>query len=295
MLSRLTDTCTSVPSWTGFNILTRNEVEIRRDKISYLPTINAPATEMATVFEILNQSQMIRKELQLPSIICVFDQALYAKASEIVWKHTKDFEGIILRMGDFHAVLNFLSVFGKRFKDAGLGELAVESGIIVEGSVQAVLEGRQYNRGVRLHKLVYEALLRLAWKEVVPLLKAAHPNDIPELEDAISCIEAACYDLCQTALKDILTNPSVAKILNYFETFLDSMRDGSRGELAAFWMSYIDMVEIMLGLIRASREGELVVASPLFPSSAVLGLRIRSNKLLTLWFSLLGANVPTSQ
>ena len=37
---------------------------------------------------------------------------------------------IVLRMGDFHTVLNLLSTIGKRFQDAGLRELCVESGVI---------------------------------------------------------------------------------------------------------------------------------------------------------------------
>lgn len=45
-----------------------------------------------------------------------------------------------------------------------LRDLAVESGVIAEGSIDSIMEGRQYKRGIRLHKLVYEALLRLAWR-----------------------------------------------------------------------------------------------------------------------------------
>jgi len=45
-----------------------------------------------------------------------------------------------------------------------VADLYVEAGFIAEGLVNGVMEGRKYNRAVRLHKLVYEALLRLAWK-----------------------------------------------------------------------------------------------------------------------------------
>ena len=36
--------------------------------------------------------------------------------------------------------------------------------MIAEGSVSGVLDGRRYNHAVRFHKLMYEALQRLAWK-----------------------------------------------------------------------------------------------------------------------------------
>ena len=36
----------SVPSWTGFNILVRNGQDVVRDNVGYLPTINAPTTNI---------------------------------------------------------------------------------------------------------------------------------------------------------------------------------------------------------------------------------------------------------
>ena len=85
-----------------------------------------------------------------------FDQALYAKAADITWKHPDKFRPIVLSV--FYTICNFLGIIGKRFLDAGLRDLAVESEVIAEGSVERVLNGQQYNRGVRLHKLLYEAL-----------------------------------------------------------------------------------------------------------------------------------------
>lgn len=98
------------------------------------------------------------KALDIDEIVCVFDQALYAKAAEIVWKHPIQFKPVVLRMGVFHTLLNLISIIGKRFGSAGLRDIAVECDIISEGSVLGVLGGRSYNRGVRLCKLVYEAV-----------------------------------------------------------------------------------------------------------------------------------------
>ena len=41
--------------------------------------------------------------------------------------------------------------------------MAVESGVISDGSIAGVLDGRKYNHAIRLHKLMYEALIRPAW------------------------------------------------------------------------------------------------------------------------------------
>ena len=67
-------------------------------------------------------------------------------------------------MGVFHTACTLLSTIGNRFQDAGLRDLCVESGVIAEGSVAGVLDGRRNNRGVRLHNIMHEAFMRLAWQ-----------------------------------------------------------------------------------------------------------------------------------
>ena len=67
-------------------------------------------------------------------------------------------------MGVFHTACTQLSIIGKLFQDAALRDLCVESGVIAEGSVERVLDGRRYNRDVRLHKIMYEVLITLAWQ-----------------------------------------------------------------------------------------------------------------------------------
>ena len=69
------------------------------------------------------------------------DQALYAKACEDAWKHKDLYPEVLLRLGTFHTIFNLLSIIGKRFQDAGSGDIYTESGIITEGSVSGVLEG----------------------------------------------------------------------------------------------------------------------------------------------------------
>ena len=164
----------AIPSWTGFNIRTRDQVSISEDVVEYLPTINAPATELSTVLEILNQSDCIRKKLLLETIVVVMDQALYAKASEIIWKQKELFPHILLRMGIFHTICNALSILGKRFQGAGLRDICIEAGIVAEGSISGELDGKHYNRAVRVHKCIYEALMRLAWTEFVVWVEDDH-------------------------------------------------------------------------------------------------------------------------
>ena len=55
-------------------------------------------------------------------------------------------------------------------------------------------------------------------------------------------------------LKTALQEQSVSTVIPRFTKFLSYLRT-SHGQLAAFWMSFVDIVETPLGLIQAFREG----------------------------------------
>ena len=246
-----------IPSWTGFNIKTRDQVSISQDVVQYLPTINAPATELSTVFEILVQSDDIRKQLCLDSIVVTLDQALYAKASEIVWKENC-FKHIILRMGTFHTICNALSILGKRFGDGGLKDILIESQLIAEGSVNGVIDGKHYNRAVRAHKCIYEAMMRLAWSEFIQWLENKDDKDEEEIASVkvfLERVKMMTNDLCQHSFDSLLKSQSMVKVMEIWGKFLNHLRYDN-GDLSAFWMSYLDFMEtIVLGLLRGTREG----------------------------------------
>ena len=209
----------TISSWTGFNILVRNDKIVVQDTVGYLPTINAPATDMSTVNEVLTQTLNIMETLELKEIVCVFDQALYAKAAEITWKHDDKFKHIILRMGAFHTIYNLLSTIGKRFQDAGLRDLCVEAGVIAEGSITGVMEGRKYNRAVRLHKIVYEAMIRLAWKGFLLWIHANHGAEVHHLEESLKSISTFHDDVSQTSFTALMDDASCIRVL--IDSFLD--------------------------------------------------------------------------
>ena len=256
MLTRLVDPGSqSIPSWTGFNISTRNDININQDVVSYLPTINAPATEMSTVNEIIKQTDLLRQMLQLDNIVVVMDQALYSKATEILWKHNDRYQHIIIRLGTFHTILTVLAILGKRFQDAGLRDMCIESGLVVAGSVSGVLDGKMYNRAIRVHKRVFEGLLRVAWRGFFPWLEANHPDNLEHYRELTNQVNNLHDDLCQEQLDIILNCVAFEQVMVSWNEYLDFLRHDN-GKLSSFWMSYVDIVgDILLGLLRASREG----------------------------------------
>ena len=124
-------------------------------------------------------------QLHLEQIVVVMEQALYAKATEIAWKHTSKYANIILRMGTFHTIITLLAIIGKRSQDAGLLDTCIESWIIAEGSASGVMEGRMYNQAVRVHKYI------IIWSSTSSRLEMFHSlaGSSPPKPDTISqCI-----------------------------------------------------------------------------------------------------------
>lgn len=231
---------------------TRDHVPISKDVVGYLPTINAPATELTTVFEILNQSKLIWKDLLQETIVIVMDQALYAKAVEITWKHQEHFSHILLRMGTFHTICNGLAILGKRFRDAGLKDICIEAGIVAEGSISGVLDGKHYNRAVRVHKCIYEALMRLAWAEFMLWVENNMREKSAVIKLFLDQMNTMDGDFNEQKFNTMLQSPPLAELMTLWREFLEHLRHNN-GELSAYWMSYINMVEnVILGLLRAS-------------------------------------------
>ena len=146
--------------------------------IGYCPMINGKPTEYSTVYTVLKTIQKITESVGQASSVVTFDLAIYVKAREIQWRVQDEMQNVILRMGGFHIALNYLSLLGKVHNDLGQEDLLIESGVYASGATSALLAGKQYNRGVRAHKLTREALFRLQWRTFVCWLSEQDDSEL---------------------------------------------------------------------------------------------------------------------
>ena len=109
-----------LPGWTGFNMLLQGSNIPPLSKIRYLPIIDGSPSEYSTLYTALQQSIKIADELLLERIVLIFDEAIYAKIQQIRWKNEIFMSRFIVRLGDFHTTMSFLSAIGVLFRDAGL-------------------------------------------------------------------------------------------------------------------------------------------------------------------------------
>lgn len=95
--------------------------------------------------------------------------------------------------------------------------MAIESGVVAEGSFSGVMDGRRYNRGVRFHKLMYEALMRLVWKGFRPWIAENHEESKDLIEDSFQELDLLYNDICEKEFRRRLASSSYSKLGDLFK------------------------------------------------------------------------------
>ena len=160
-----------------------------------------------------------------------------------------------MRIGTFHTICVALAILGKLFGDNGLKDIFIESQKVAEGSIRGVTDGEHYNRGVRAHKYLYEALMRLASAEFVRRLESSDPTYRIAVASFLEQVDTLADNLKGESFDQQLKYPVLPQVITMWREFLNHRQNN--GELSAFWISYMDMAEgTVLGLLQAFREGD---------------------------------------
>ena len=131
--------------------------------IIYCPVIDLKSDSNSCVYVIEQQ-----RKLGLPGLpIITFDMPLWKQAM-IVKFHMK--LKIIIHMGNFHNKMASLTGIGYLMKNSGIEEMMQL--IYKVNTTKAVLLGKDYERGVRVHGLIASALKRILLEQI--------PEDVVE-------------------------------------------------------------------------------------------------------------------
>ena len=121
----------------------------------------------------------------------------------------------------------------------------IESEIIAPGSIKGVLSGKRYNRSIRVHKIIYEALERLRWEAFEEMLTTAEKATL----DSVGVSLRADSNLDNFWSNCESTNAIDLKRI--FDDFVNKRCE--ENPLFAFWSKYIDMIQLLLLHMRATR------------------------------------------
>ena len=87
-----------------------------------------------------------------------------------------------------------------------------------------------------------------------------HGAEVHHLEEALKSISTFHDEVSQTPFTALMDDASRSRILLLFKEYLCTIRNGNR--LRAFWTTYLDMAEIMLGLLLSTRYGDWLLHFP---------------------------------
>ena len=145
--------------------------------------------------------------------------------------------------------LHLACSYWKRFGDAGLADLMIESGIIGMGSVNGVLNGKQYNRAVRMNKILYEAFWRIRWESFCKWLE--NSRQVVDVDHITHVIQKFKDSIFNGSLEILLEDPAISYLYQLEQNF----RDMDKGSMAEFWNSFLDIVSLLWWFIRSIRLG----------------------------------------
>ena len=141
-----------------------------------------------------------------------------------MWKHRDLFADIGPRLDAFDIISCLLSVIGKRFLQAVLRDVIIESGGIEERSKDGILTGKSYNRKVGFHKLIYEACMRLLRRGFMDWLEDENFFEYQELDTFLSNNNnLSNNDLDSKSFNEILENDVLNAVHERFQQCMNKL------------------------------------------------------------------------
>ncbi|CAB4001853.1 Hypothetical predicted protein [Paramuricea clavata] len=148
----------------------------------------------------------------------------------------------------------FIAVIGKRFGDAGLRDIIVESTLLGESSVDQMFRGKHYNNAMRVLKYLYDAMKRHMIESFEQSVHNGH-------------LERSYKDFIESAgLQKLISSPSKESletfrddhqdVISHIHAYENSLLAGSLGPTASVWSSFLQMVQILLDFAKSIKLGD---------------------------------------
>ena len=95
--------------------------------------------------------------------------------------------------------------------------------------------------------------MRLVWKGFIPWLQENHEDSKDVVNAVFNDLKNLQDEACSEEFEKQMASPLFTQFETLFVLYLDFLRVNN-GKLSEFWISYLDMTEILLRLLCASRE-----------------------------------------
>jgi hypothetical protein len=253
------------PNWSGYMSSVCVGQHSRTAEINFLPIVDMNPNDESCIYSTLLfvQKEAVRLGIEVPCI--TFDQPLYIKAVDICNASKLD---IVVRLGGFHLLMNFMGAVGHVMRGSGLEDvLRVIYGPV---TIEAVLSGKSYARAVRGHFLVQRALNQLLLHSLIPSTEdASVEQSFVSQTQTITAAQNTLDNETLTNLKELYNNvcnenvcltdceqlqcESLLKTEDLLNKLKIEMASDSR--TARLWLQYMHYVHIIKLFITAERTG----------------------------------------
>ena len=116
-----------------------------------------------------------------------------------------------------------MGALGKKMRCSGFEEVLIESAICASGLIEQVLTGEHYNRALRVHKVVYEALERI----LLQVYESLHGCLFDK--QGVTTLDHLAKNPCKDHLLECLASESCYKSLDLYDKFKETVRQGALG------------------------------------------------------------------
>lgn len=167
------------------------------------------------------------------------------------------FDNLFIHLGSFHIMLVYFKAIGKFIEDCGLMNVAVESEIIANGSVDSFISGKHFNRCKRLHPSMTVGLEIVHFNFFLENEKKTIPENLyQELMD---------FNNRKLTYNALLENNDVSEFISAYVKHKEACLNGAYGKTAQFYMIYINLVNYYQILTRSIRTGDFLMFKFILP------------------------------
>jgi hypothetical protein len=239
----------TIPMWPAWN--SRITVDpLPQQTVCYLQNISLPPTRLDVVVETLRIAQSVAVECNERCALVTYDLAIAKPAYQIQAQEAPMFDNVFIMFGAFHIMNAYFSCLGFYIDGSGGDTIMIDTEVLASGSVNGFLLGKHYNRCKRLHPLLSLAFQSLHFKRFLEVKG-------PVSGDLLNMLEQVADHPSPELFETLEQDHTFLNFVDMYDDFTKKTREGELGATAAYWIKYIDMVEVWLLFSRACRTNDV--------------------------------------
>ena len=215
-----------------------------------MENLSLPPTRLDVVAETLKISQRVAEECQEYCMVVHYDLAIAKPAKQIQQSEAPLFDNLFVCFGPFHIQLAYFGSLGYIIDESGGPHILTDTEVLAAGYLNGFISGKHFNRCKRLHPMLAQAFrvlhFRAFLKESGDIQHDLH-SQFQELHDN------PYPELMQTFERTDKYN----SFMERYEQYTHLTWSGEHGKTAAFWMMYMELVELYLLFNRACHTNDL--------------------------------------